>query len=191
MTEDLAPEVMAELAAIKRRLDAGEALAMWRCLPFSMRAEVVPFRDEDLDGFVYVEVDESVVDLDVAAAAFRSLRYCVADLGLDPAPRLRWMVPEDDDERAFAKQHTRDWEYRVASQPVNGLFDGDVWLLATLTPTQAIATAAHECRHNHQAQRGSLSLTRPARVIDECSPERDPFELEANRYAARVMREVL
>lgn len=148
----LAPELEDEIRSIGRRVvEAGHLLAI-RAVPFSARPAVEPVLDPELRRFVYVEVADDLVDVEVRTAALKTAAWCAGDLLLDRVPDLRWMIPECGAERRYVAQFgVRDWPYVVAGKrPVRGLCIREeqiIWLDAALDVDGAIRTAAHECRH--------------------------------------------
>jgi hypothetical protein len=193
MSDQLSPEILAELRAIESqwrtvsarmreadeladvkavrdRLCDAEVVALYR----SYRSGIRPVPDPTLGRYVFAEVAGQTVDADVRKAAGRSIAWATADNRLPSLPELHWFVPETDADRAHVTRWgCRDWRWIAHPAPIDGLAIrdlGEVWLSAALDAAEAVRVAAHEARH----------LSQPLDMAEADA------EVDAWAYAARL-----
>lgn len=157
---DLATRAELELRRAKLSSDrAGELLERLErsAVKAELAAELAELRDRA--SIHYREVAAAGVDQAKRNAADALLRFCARDLGLDPAPALRWFIAEGPEERAYVAAHgVRDWDGFARLTAHDGLArktENDAWIHAALPFHRCLYVVAHEARHHWQFRTGA------------------------------------
>jgi len=152
-TSDLSRSQMAELLAIKAKLDQAELARIGNEVELGMLKTKCEQTLERIEGVLAIDYAEvaSHVDPALVGLAAQAIETASADLKISP-PRVRWFTPESPMHWVYRKKYgVADWVSFKNARDILGatwpIRNDEIWIRADLTPGDLVETAAHETRH--------------------------------------------